>query len=159
MARPSWDEYFMNIAHAAKARADCTRRTVGAIIVKGKQIVSTGYNGTPRGLKNCSEGGCERCNADETQYPRGKDLDKCACNHAEENAIVQAALHGISTDGGTLYTTNNPCTICAKMIMNAGIKKIVAGGGYPDELGTKLLKEANIELVLSNSKPKEYEKQ
>jgi dCMP deaminase len=147
MQRPSWDEYFMNVAHAVKARADCTRRQVGAILVKGKQIISTGYNGTPRGLKNCSEGGCERCNSDESQHPRGKDLDKCACSHAEENTIVQAALHGMSTDGATLYTTDSPCTICAKMIINAGIKKIVAGGEYPDDLGTELLKEAGIELV------------
>jgi len=150
--KPTWDEYFMNVSHAVKARADCKRRQVGAILVKGKQIISTGYNGTPRGLKNCSEGGCDRCASDENQHPSGKDLDKCACSHAEENAIVQAALHGMSTEGATLYTTNSPCTICAKMIINAGIKKIVAGGKYPDELGTKLLKEAGIELVVLENK-------
>lgn len=147
MARPSWDEYFMDVAHSVKERADCIRRQVGAILVKDKQIISTGYNGTPRGIKNCSEGGCERCQADENEHPRGKDLDKCVCSHAEENTIVQAALHGMATEGATLYTTNSPCTICCKMIINAGIKRIVLGGDYPDELGLKLLKEAGVELV------------
>jgi dCMP deaminase len=144
--RPGWDEYFMNVAHAVRQRADCTRRQVGAIIVKDKRIISTGYNGTPKGIHNCSEGGCERCNGSEEKYPRGTNLDKCVCSHAEENAIVQAALHGVSTKDSTLYTTNTPCTTCAKMIINAGIKRIVVEGEYPDELGSSILKEAGIEI-------------
>lgn len=150
--RPSWDEYFMGVAHAVKARSNCIRRQVGAIMVRDKQIVSTGYNGTPRGIRNCDEGGCERCNASEEQYPRGKDLDKCACCHAEENAITQAALHGMRTETATLYTTNVPCTICAKMIINAGIKMVVVGGNYPDDLGRKLLKEAEVGLQVLKEK-------
>ena len=144
--RPSWDEYFMKIAHAVKERSTCLRRQVGSILVKDKQIISTGYNDTPRGVKNCGEGGCERCSSSEETNPRGTNLDKCACSHSEENVIVQAALHGISSEGAILYTTNSPCTLCAKMLINAGIKKIILGGEYPDELGLKLLKEANVEL-------------
>jgi len=145
--RPGWDEYFMNVAHAVRQRADCTRRQVGTILVKEKKIISTGYNGTPKGTKNCSEEGCERCNGSEEKYPRGTHLDKCVCSHAEENAIVQAALHGVATNGSTMYTTNSPCTTCAKMIINAGIKKILIEGDYPDELGAKLLREAGVEIV------------
>ncbi len=145
--RPDWDEYFMDVAHAVRQRADCVRRQVGAILVKDKRIISTGYNGTPRGTKNCTEGGCERCNGSEENFPRGMHLDKCACSHAEENAIVQAALHGVSTRDAALYTTNSPCTICSKMLINAGIKKIVMEGEYPDDLGAKLLEEAGIEVI------------
>ncbi len=133
----------MNVAHAVKERANCIRRKVGAIIVKEKQIVSTGYNGTPAGTKNCNEGGCERCASD---VPSGTSLDKCACCHAEENAIVQAARHGMNTQGATMYTTFTACTQCAKMIINAGIKRVISEEDYPDDLGTKLLKEAGIEL-------------
>lgn len=147
MARPDWDSYFMGVAHAVKERASCSRRKAGAIIVKEKQIISTGYNGTPAGVKNCNEGGCERCNSPEEKYPRGTNLDKCACCHAEENAIVQAARHGMNTGGATLYTTFTACTQCAKMIINAGIKRVVAENEYPDDLGTKLLKEAGVELA------------
>lgn len=144
MTRPDWDTYFMGVAHAVKERANCSRRKVGAIIVKEKQIISTGYNGTPAGVKNCNEGGCERCVSDA---PSGTNWDKCACCHAEENAIVQAAKHGMNTDGATMYTTFTACNQCAKMIINAGIKRVVAEADYPDDLGTKLLKEARIELV------------
>jgi dCMP deaminase len=143
MTRPDWDAYFMMVAHAVKERADCTRRKVGAILVKDRQIISTGYNGTPSGLKNCTEGGCERCNSN---IPSGKDLDKCSCSHAEENTIVQAARHGIHTEGSTMYTTLTSCTPCSKMMINAGIKRIVAEEKYPDDLGTKLLKEAGINM-------------
>jgi dCMP deaminase len=147
--KPDWDDYFLIVANAVRQRADCIRRQVGAILVKGRRIISTGYNGTPSGIKNCSEGGCERCASPEEKYPRGTALDKCICCHAEENAIVQAALHGISTEGATLYTTNSPCTGCAKMIINAGIKRIVIEGEYPDKLGFSLLKDAGIEVVKS----------
>jgi dCMP deaminase len=141
--RPEWDAYFMGVAHAVKQRANCSRRQVGAILVKDKQIISTGYNGTPRGIKNCDAGGCARCNSD---VPSGKDLDKCSCSHAEENAIVQAAMHGIRTDGATMYTTLTSCTPCAKMMINAGVKRIVSEAEYPDDLGTKLLREAGIKM-------------
>ncbi|MBI2075649.1 MAG: dCMP deaminase family protein [Candidatus Aenigmarchaeota archaeon] len=144
MAKPDWDRYFMNVAHAVKERASCSRRKVGAILVKEKQIISTGYNGTPAGTKNCNEGGCGRCASD---VPSGKELDKCACCHAEENAIVQAARHGMNTAGATMYTTFTSCVQCAKMIINAGIKKVVSEADYPDDLGTKLLKEAKVELA------------
>ena len=134
----------MGVAHAIRQRADCMRRQVGAILVKDKRIISTCYNGTPRGTKNCTEGGCERCNGSEEKYPRGTHLDKCVCSHAEENVITQAALHGMPTKDAVLYTTNAPCTTCAKMLINAGIKKIVMEGHYPDELGANLLREVGI---------------
>lgn len=142
--RPGWDEYFMGIAAAVAERANCSRRQIGAVLVKDKQIISTGYNGTPVGIKNCNEGGCGRCSSDA---PSGTALEKCSCCHAEENAIVQAARHGMRTEGATLYTTFTACTQCAKMIINAGLKKVVAMHDYPDDLGTKLLKDADIELV------------
>ncbi len=145
--RPDWDTYFMNVAHTIRQRADCTRRQVGAILVKDKRIISTGYNGTPKGTKNCTEGGCERCNGSEEKFPRGMHLDKCVCSHAEENSIVQAALHGVSVHGAALYTTNSPCTTCCKMIINAGVKKIIIGGNYPDNLGMDLLKQVGIEVI------------
>ncbi len=142
--RPGWDEYFMSIAMAVAGRANCSRRMIGAVLVKDRQIISTGYNGTPAGIKNCNEGGCVRCSSD---VPSGAALEKCSCCHAEENTIVQAARHGMRTEGATLYTTFTACTQCAKMIINAGLKKVVAMHDYPDDLGTKLLKDANIELV------------
>ncbi|MBS3054144.1 MAG: cytidine/deoxycytidylate deaminase family protein [Candidatus Aenigmarchaeota archaeon] len=142
--RPDWDTYFMNIAQQVAARANCIRRQIGAVLVRDKQIISTGYNGTPRGIKNCFEGYCARC---ASSAPSGTSLDKCSCCHAEENAIVQAARHGMRTEGATLYTTFTACTQCAKMIINAGIKKVVAKEDYPDDLGTRLLKEAGVELI------------
>jgi dCMP deaminase len=147
MTRPSWDEYFMSIAHAVKARCNCSSPAKGAILVKNKQIISTGYNGTPRGVKNCIDGGCQRCaDVKAGKIKSGEQLDKCACSHAEENAIVQAALHGIATEGSTMYTTYRPCTTCAKMIINAGIVRIVSEVDYPDDLGFQLMKEAGIKL-------------
>jgi len=120
--RPTWDVYFMNIAHVVATRSNCTRRHVAAVIVKENRIISTGYNGTPRGVRNCFEGGCKRC-AGET--PSGADLHECICSHAEENAITQAAYHGIAVAGAILYTTTSPCLTCAKMIINAGIAEVV----------------------------------
>lgn len=149
MNRPTWDEYFMEMAHVAKKRATCLSRQVGAVLIKDNRVVATGYNGTPTGTRHCNEGGCERCkNKMEGSVISGSDLSNCACCHAEENAIVQAALHGVGTKGTTMYTTFTPCTLCAKMIINAQIKKIVAGETYPDDLGTRLLKEASVELIL-----------
>ena len=141
--RPPWDEYFMDIAHAVKARSNCIKRRVGAVIVKDNRIISTGYNGTPRKIKNCNEGGCERCNSNT---PSGKDLDKCICSHAEENAITQAALHGVRLEGAQVYTTFTPCTACTKLILGSGILKVIAAENYPDKRGMALLKEAKVEF-------------
>src|SRR5210317_810613 len=120
--RPDWDEYFMDIAHVVSKRGNCCRRKVAALIVRDKRIISTGYNGTPRGISNCYEGGCPRCASDA---PSGESLGECICAHAEENAIVQAAYHGISVAEGTLYCTLSPCLMCTKMIINAGIAEVV----------------------------------
>ncbi|QBG47188.1 dCMP deaminase family protein [Verrucomicrobia bacterium S94] len=120
--RPDWDEYFMDIAHVVSKRGNCCRRKVAAVIVRDRRIISTGYNGTPRGIPNCFEGGCPRCNSDA---PSGSDLGDCICAHAEENAIVQAAYHGISVRDGSLYCTLSPCLLCTKMIINAGIKEVI----------------------------------
>ena len=142
--RPDWDEYFMNIADVAASRSNCCRRHVAAVIVKDHRIISTGYNGTPRGITNCYEGGCERCNSDA---PSGEKLDECICCHGEENAIVQAAYHGISVNQGILYTTFSPCLLCAKMIINAGIKEVVYKERYSiDGTSMRLLKEANVKV-------------
>ena len=143
-SRPSWDRYFMDIAHVAASRSNCSRRQVAAVVVRDKQIISTGYNGTPRGIKNCSEGGCPRCNSD---VPSGQGLHQCLCSHAEENAIVQAAYNGIMLKGATLYTTYSPCLLCAKMIINAGIVEVVYHEHYTiDDVSTALLKEAGVKI-------------
>ncbi len=142
MERPTWDEYFMNIAKQVATRSNCVKRKVAAIIVKDKRIISTGYNGTPRGTKNCNEGGCPRCNSFTES---GKNLEECLCAHGEENAIVQAAYHGISVKDGVLYTTFSPCLYCSRMIINAGIKEVVYNSKYPmSETPFKLLKEAGV---------------
>ena len=141
-SRPDWDEYFMNIAKVVAMRANCMKRKIAAVIVKDKRIISTGYNGTPRGIKNCSDGGCPRCNAID---PSGKDLGECLCSHGEENAIVQAAYHGVSLKGATLYTTFSPCLMCTKMIINSGIVEVVYQGNYPFlEISLKLLEQAGV---------------
>lgn len=142
--KPEWDAYFMQIARQVALRSSCIKRKVAAIVVKDKRILSTGYNGTPRGVKNCDEGGCPRCNdfADS-----GTALGECLCSHAEENAIVQAAYFGISLKESTLYSTFSPCIMCSKMIINAGIKKVVYLEDYPLlENAEKMLKEAGVML-------------
>ena len=142
--RPDWDEYFMDIAHVAAKRSSCSRRKVAAVIVKNKQIISTGYNGTPRGIENCDNGGCLRCNSD---VKSGHSLSECLCCHAEENAIVQAARHGISVDGAMLYTTFSPCLLCAKMIINSGINEVVFHSRYSiDDVSSNILHEAGVVL-------------
>jgi len=142
LARPSWDEYFMDIAKVVASRSNCIKRHVASIIVRDKRIISTGYNGTPRGLRNCSEGGCPRCNA---FADAGSKLEECLCSHGEENAIVQAAYHGISVKGATLYTTFSPCLLCAKMIINAGISEVVYNASYPlAETALRMFKEAGV---------------
>jgi dCMP deaminase len=147
--RPSWDEYFMEVAKVVKSRSTCLSSAKGAVLVLGRQIISTGYNGTPAGTKHCDEGGCARCMAvKEGRLKSGMDLGNCSCCHAEENAIVQAAKNGIPTSGATLYSTHSPCTYCSKMIINAGIEKVVASTAYPDQLGVRLMKEAGLQLVI-----------
>jgi dCMP deaminase len=140
--RPGWDRYFMDIAHVAATRSNCSRRQVAAVLVRDRRIISTGYNGTPRGVKNCCDGGCPRCNSNT---PSGSNLHECLCSHAEENAIVQAAYHGIAVKGATLYTTYSPCLLCAKMIINAGIVEVVYHEHYSiDDVSTRLLHEAGV---------------
>jgi len=142
--RPDWDEYFMGIAQTVARRSNCVSRQVAAVLVKGRRIISTGYNGTPSGLTNCDEGGCPRCNS---STPSGKDLDKCLCSHAEENAIIQAAYHGTAVAGSTLYSTLYPCLTCTKMIINGGIKRVVYAEDYNQEtLSVELLEKAGIEV-------------
>ncbi len=140
--RPGWDEYFIDIANVVKKRSNCCRRHVAAVIVRDRRIISTGYNGTPRGVRNCFDGGCPRCASDS---PSGSNLANCICSHAEENAIVQAAYHGISVRDGTLYCTASPCLLCAKMIINAGIVEVVYEDEYHLQEDTKaLFEEAGI---------------
>lgn len=142
--RPSWDEYFMSIAKVVATRSNCMKRKVAAIIVKDHRVISTGYNGTPRGAKNCNEGGCPRCNG---MAESGTALDECLCCHGEENAITQAAYHGTSLKGSTLYTTLAPCLLCTKMIINSGIVEVVYNQDYLlNERSLSLLKECGILL-------------
>ncbi len=144
MERPSWDEYFMTITKMVATRSTCLRRHVGAILVKDKRILATGYNGSPSGLKHCSEVGCLRENL---SIPSGTRHELCRGLHAEQNAIIQAANHGISIRGATLYCTNKPCIICSKMIINAGITQVYYKEGYDDALADQMLAEANIQMV------------
>jgi len=140
--RPSWDHYFMEIAKVVATRSNCMKRRVAAVIVKDKRIISTGYNGTPRGITNCKDGGCPRCNSFS---PSGKNLGECYCSHAEENAITQASYHGISIKDAMIYSTFSPCLLCTKMIINSGIKEVVYNEAY--SLGHEaiaLLKQAKI---------------
>jgi len=142
--RPDWDEYFMNIARVVASRSNCIKRKVAAIIVKDKRVISTGYNGTPRGVRNCNEGGCPRCNSPAES---GTALEECLCSHGEENAIIQAAYHGTSVKGATLYTTFAPCLLCTKMIINSGIVEVVYNEEYVlNEKALSLLRECGIVL-------------
>lgn len=141
--RPSWDEYFMSIVELVKDRSTCLRRKVGAVIVKDKRILTSGYNGSPVGCKHCEEVGCLR---QQLNVPSGERHELCRASHAEQNAIVQAAMHGIPINGGTIYVTTQPCVICSKLIINSGIKRVVYKGEYPDELSMQLLSEAGIEI-------------
>lgn len=144
--RPSWDEYFMDMAVLTAKRSTCLRRQVGAVIVKNKHIIATGYNGAPRGVPHCDEkGGCLR---QQLNVPSGERHELCRALHAEQNAIIQAATLGQSIEGGTIYVTNQPCVICAKMIINAGIRRIVVKEGYPDELAVEILREAGLSIVM-----------
>lgn len=142
--RKSWDEYFMEIAEIVKTRSTCLRRQVGAVIVKDNRIITTGYNGAPSGLRHCTDiGGCER---ERLHIPSGQRHELCRALHAEQNAIIQAAKLGVSIDGATLYCTHQPCSVCAKMIINAGIRRVVYQEGYPDSFSLDIFKEAKVQL-------------
>lgn len=141
--RPSWDEYFLELAHLVARRTTCLRRSVGAVLVKDKRILATGYNGAPTGLAHCLDIGCLR---EKLGIPSGQRQELCRGLHAEQNVLVQAALYGISTKDSTLYITNQPCIICAKMLINAGVKEIIASAGYPDKMALDFLKEAKIKI-------------
>ncbi len=141
--RPSWDEYFMRLAYLVSTRATCTRRKVGAVIVKDKRVLATGYNGPPKGLAHCDITGCIR---EELNVPSGQRHELCRGLHAEQNAIIQAAVHGVSIKGATIYVTNHPCVVCSKMIINAEMAEIVYAEGYPDELAELILLESGIKV-------------
>lgn len=141
--RPSWDRYFMDIAAMVATRSTCMRRSVGAIAVNNRRILATGYNGTPKGLRHCTEVGCIR---QELGIPSGQRHELCRGLHAEQNCIIQAAVHGVQLDGSTIYCTFQPCAVCAKMLINAGISEVVFEGGYPDEMAVSMLNEAGVKL-------------
>lgn len=142
--RPAWDDYFLDIVSLAAKRATCLRRRVGAALVRDRRILSTGYNGAPSGLHHCLEVGCLR---QQQHIPSGERHELCRGLHAEQNAIIQAALHGVSVKGATLYCTNHPCIICAKMAINAGIVRIVIRDDYRDRLAEEMLAEAHVEVT------------
>jgi len=137
--RPELDDYFMEIAKVVARRSTCLRRKVGAVFVKDKRILSTGYNGVPKGLPHCENTGCQRAD-----YPSGTYHEICRAVHSEQNAIVQAAIHGVSIEGATLYCTHQPCALCAKMLINAGIVRVVYEEDYPDDGSLGFLKLAGI---------------
>jgi len=154
--RPSYDEYFMEMAHVISKRSTCLRRKVGAILVKDKHILSTGYNGAPKGLKHCSEVGCLR---EKLNVPSGERHELCRGLHAEQNVIIQAAVFGTSIRDSTLYCTNTPCVVCVKMLINAGVKEIIFSGDYPDDLAKKMLIESGIKIKkFKNETPLKIEK-
>ena len=146
-SRPTWDEYFLGIADLVSKRSTCLRRRVGAVLVRDKRILATGYNGAPSMIAHCSETGCVR---EKLKIPSGERHELCRGLHGEQNSFLQAALHGTSLKGATLYCTTQPCIICAKMIINAGIKEVVIKGGYPDKMARKFLDEAKIRVRLVN---------
>lgn len=142
--RPSWDDYFLKIVVTVAERSTCLRRQVGALIIKDKRILASGYNGAPTGLQHCLEIGCLR---EKLGIPSGERQELCRGLHAEQNAIIQAAYYGISIKGGSLYSTIQPCITCAKMIINAGIEKLIYKGDYPDQLAMDILKESGITVI------------
>jgi len=144
MQRPSWDAYFVDIAKLVASRSTCLRRQVGAVMVKDKHILATGYNGTPSGITHCAETGCLR---DQLKIPSGERHELCRGLHAEQNAIIQAARHGVDISGAILYCTHSPCIICTKMLINSGIRKIVYLDGYPDRMSMDMLNEAEIQVL------------
>lgn len=143
LKRPTWDEYFMKAAFLVRERSTCLRRSVGAVLVKDKHILSTGYNGAPMKLTHCDSAGCLR---KKLNVPSGERHEICRGLHAEQNVLLQAARHGVSVKDSVLYITHVPCAICAKMIINAGIKEVVFADHYPDDMALEFLKEADINL-------------
>ena len=141
--RPTWDEYFLEIADLISRRSTCLRRRVGAVLVKDKRILATGYNGVPSKIRHCAEVGCMR---EKLNVPSGERHELCRGLHAEQNAFLQAALHGTSVKDACLYSTTQPCIICAKMLINAGIDEIVIADGYPDKMAMDFLKKAKIKV-------------
>jgi dCMP deaminase len=141
--RPTTDEYFMKMAYLVRERSTCLRRSVGAVVVKDGHILSTGYNGAPKGQKHCEEIGCLRKKLD---VPSGERHELCRGVHAEQNAVIQAAVFGASIKGATLYVTNHPCSVCAKILVNAAVSEIVYAEGYADDLANEIIKESNIEV-------------
>jgi len=144
MQRPSWDQYFMDITRLVATRSTCLRRQVGAILVKERNILATGYNGVPSGISHCEAVGCLR---EKHKVPSGERHELCRGLHAEQNAIIQAARHGINIDGSTLYCTTMPCIICTKMLINAGIKTVIYAEGYSDELAREMIAETGITVI------------
>ncbi|MBN2544071.1 cytidine/deoxycytidylate deaminase family protein [bacterium] len=142
--RPGWDEYFMEMAHLVASRSTCLRRKVGAILVRDKRILATGYNGAPKDSPHCIEIGCLR---EKMKIQSGEHHELCRGIHAEQNALIQAAIFGTSVEGSDLYCTNQPCTICLKMLINAKIKTLYIAGKYPDELSDRLIKEAKLNVI------------
>ena len=142
--RASWPKYFMDIAKLVAQRSTCLRRKVGAIAVLDRRILATGYNGAPSGVESCMEKG--ECLRRKLNIPSGTKQELCFAVHAEQNAIIQAGRCGININGATLYCTHQPCVICAKMIINAGIKRVVYKNGYPDEFSIQLFEEANVSV-------------
>jgi dCMP deaminase len=143
MQRPSWDQYFMDITRLVATRSSCLRRQVGALLVKDRNILATGYNGVPSGITHCEATGCLR---ERLKVPSGERHELCRGLHAEQNAIIQAAKHGTNIDGATLYCTTMPCIICTKMIINAGISRVIYSEGYADDLAREMITEAAIEV-------------
>lgn len=141
MDRPDNDAYFMEMAHLISKRSTCVRRRVGAVIVKDKRVLTTGYNGSPKGTMHCEDLGCIR---EQMGIPSGTRHELCRGVHAEQNAVIQAAYFGVSIDGGTIYTTTFPCSMCAKILINAGIKEVVYGESYVDELSKRLFDETSV---------------
>jgi dCMP deaminase len=139
--RPDWDQYFMEIANQVAKRTTCRRRAVGAVLVKDKRILATGYNGVPQGIEHCLDRGCLR---EQLGIPSGEKHELCRGLHAEQNALIQAAKHGIPVDGATVYCTTQPCIICAKMLINAGIREIIFEQSYPDQLTEDMLRESGV---------------
>ncbi|MCC3145724.1 cytidine/deoxycytidylate deaminase family protein [Halanaerobium sp. Z-7514] len=144
LERPNWNEYFMEMAELVAKRATCLRRRVGAVLVKDRKVLATGYNGAPKAISHCEETGCLRT---ELEIPSGERHEICRGVHAEQNLVAQAAFHGVKTEGSTVYCTNQPCVICTKILINAGIKKIYYKNSYADKFAEKLLNESQVEFI------------
>ena len=144
MERPDWNEYFMEMAELAAKRATCLRRKVGAVLVKNKKVLATGYNGAPMNIEHCESTGCLR---EKMEVPSGERHEICRGVHAEQNLVAQAAIHGVKTEDSIVYCTHQPCIICTKILINAGVKKIYFKNSYSDEFAEKLLNQSNVKFI------------